>query len=165
MDYLMEHCVLHYDIPHSDSVRGFEPSVVLRPDPSTVDVWRLDMDSEISRYIKGSMDFAPARKQLLATLIMSTMESSQSEVFPCPSGKYTTLEVACPLAGACGVDFWQNQRANPRGGELSTTCYPLITHNMARTLYQTASISSTRRIGVGLVSVRVPLRKAFLICL
>ena len=117
MDYAMEHCVLHFEIPQGG--RHLEPDIRLVPDPSEVDVWVLDMETEMSRHIRGSMDYAPARKHLLTTLRMSMTGQSQSEMFECRSGMYTTVELACSTGErGCDVDFWQSKRAKPIGGEL-----------------------------------------------
>ncbi|RDX57165.1 hypothetical protein OH76DRAFT_1335028 [Lentinus brumalis] len=115
LDYAMERCVVNITIPQQDG--HFDPAVKLA-DPSMVDVWVLDAPTELSRYISGSMERAPARRELLATLTVSRSEASHSSEFHCTSGKFTTVELACsPTHPGCSVDFWQDQRAKPIGGK------------------------------------------------
>lgn len=115
LDYAMERCVVNITIPQQDG--HFDPAVKLA-DPSMVDVWVLDAPTELSRYISGSMERAPARRELLTTLTVSRSEASHSSEFHCTSGKFTTVELACsPTHPGCSVDFWQDQRAKPIGGK------------------------------------------------
>ncbi|KAH9945107.1 uncharacterized protein BXZ73DRAFT_96098 [Epithele typhae] len=116
MDYLMERCVLHWDAPRFSA--GFpNPDIRIDPSPARVDVWLLEREREMSRYLPGSTDFAPARRRLLTTMAVADGAPSESVPFVCPSQKYTTVELTCPAGGgACGVDFWQNRRVHPPGG-------------------------------------------------
>ena len=115
LDYAMERCVLNIILPERNE--DFDPDVKLA-DPSIVDVWLLDAPTEFSKYIKGSMDRAPKRRELLTTLTFSHAGSSRSSEFHCTSGEFTTLELTCsPAHKGCSVDFWQDQRAKPLGGE------------------------------------------------
>ncbi|KAI0359764.1 hypothetical protein OH77DRAFT_1446334 [Trametes cingulata] len=117
LDYAMERCVLVADIP----VPGdkFDPSVSLA-DPTTVDVWRVDARTEISPYIGDTWHRAPKRLDLLTTLTFSHANASRSQEFPCPSGGFTTVELACSKTAGpdakCHVDFWQDRRAKPTKG-------------------------------------------------
>ncbi|KAI0787539.1 hypothetical protein C8Q74DRAFT_1315427 [Fomes fomentarius] len=114
IDYAMERCVLNIVLPERNGT--FDPNVKLA-DPSIVDVWLLDGPTEFSRYIRGSMDYAPKRRELLTTLTFSRSGPSRSSEFHCTSGEFTTLELTCsPTNAGCGVDFWQDQRAKPLGG-------------------------------------------------
>lgn len=111
----MELCVLHIEIPQK--TEEFNPEVKLT-DPSVVDVWLLDAPTEMSRIIVGSMDHAPARRELLASITFSHATDSHSDEFQCDSGGFTTLELVCTTTeSGCNVDFWQDQRAKPIGGE------------------------------------------------
>ena len=115
LDYAMERCVLNITIPQPDG--HFDPAVKLT-NPSMIDVWVLDSLTEFSRYITGSMGNAPSRRELLTTLIVFWSESSHSSAFHCESGEFTTLELVCaPSDPHCSVDFWQDQRAKPIGGQ------------------------------------------------
>ncbi len=109
----MESCVLHAVIPTPGDT--FDPTTQLH-DPSEIDIWFLDVNEELG---SGSMNFAPARRYLLATLTISRSAPTLSEAFRCPSGLFTTIELSCKSATAshCLVDFWQDQRARPLGGE------------------------------------------------
>ncbi|KAI0759040.1 hypothetical protein C8Q74DRAFT_1359986 [Fomes fomentarius] len=123
IDYAMERCVLHTVIPERNGT--FDPDVTLA-DPSMVDVWLLDGPTEFSRYIRGSMEYAPKRRELLTTLTFSRSEPSRSSEFHCTSGEFTTLELTCSPANAgCSVEFWQDQRAKPLGG-LYMVQYPTL---------------------------------------
>ncbi len=114
IDYAMERCVLTIVLPERNGT--FDPNVKLA-DPSVVDVWLLDGPTEFSRYIRGSMDYAPKRRELLTTLTFSRSGPSRSNEFHCTSGEFTTLELTCsPTNAGCSVDFWQDQRAKPLGG-------------------------------------------------
>lgn len=120
LDYAMERCVLNIVLPQPTV--HFDPAVRLS-DPSLVDVWLLDAPTELSRYISGSMDYAPKRRELLTTLTFSHAGLSHSSDFPCTSGMFTTLELTCsPTSSGCSVDFWQDQRAKPVGGESLARC-------------------------------------------
>ena len=115
LDYAMERCVLHVVVPRASG--EFNPDVRLS-DPSNVDIWLLDGRVELSRYVTGSTDYAPPRQMLLTTLSVSEATSSVSESFFCRTGEYTTVELTCaPGFLGCTVDFWQDERAKPRGGE------------------------------------------------
>ncbi len=115
----MERCVLHIEIPRATG--KFDPDVKLS-DPSHVDVWLLDARTELSRYITGSTDYAPPRRDLMATLAISNTSASISETFICRTGEYTTIELTCaPNFVGCAVHFWQDRRVKPRAGECFTT--------------------------------------------
>ena len=126
MDFAMEHCVLHVEVPRPGD--GFDPAVRMAPNPSRIEVWMLAMDTEMSRYIPGSMKNAPSRRRLLTVLEVSTTKPSQSDTFVCPSGQYTTLELACPThsGSSCNVDFWQSKSIDQRAGAWS----PLLCTSM-----------------------------------
>ncbi|KZT07895.1 uncharacterized protein LAESUDRAFT_724363 [Laetiporus sulphureus 93-53] len=114
LDYAMERCILTALLPRH--TEPFDPQVSLR-DPSTVDVWELDTTTEIARYIPDTWHRAAKRRQLFTTLEFSHAGPSNSSEFHCPSNEFTTLEFACsPTKPDCSVDFWQDQRAVPRGG-------------------------------------------------
>lgn len=115
LDYGMERCALHFEVP--SPFERFDPMVNLT-EHSQTDVWVLDSPVELSRYIPGSMEHAPKRRSLLTTLRFSAIESAHFGTFDCPSGEFTTLELTCsPMSLPCNVDFWQDKRAKPRGGE------------------------------------------------
>ena len=141
----MEHCVLHVEVPRPAD--GFDPAVRITPSPSRLEVWTLAMDTEMSRYIPGSMNNAPPRRRLMTELEVSTTKPSQSDVFVCPSGQYTTLEFACPVhsGSPCNVDFWQRKSTEQRGGEcpslLDTSKYLRI----CRCVHNATSVSFSSR--------------------
>lgn len=119
LDYAMEDCILNMSLP-------FEPESGLRPDvnldPScVVDVWILDDSEELAQDIRrgAALSRAPGRRALLTTLPFPTSGSQQSPTFRCPSGAFTTIEIACArTAERCHIDFWQDRRAKPIGGEI-----------------------------------------------
>ncbi|KAI0945778.1 hypothetical protein AcW1_001920 [Taiwanofungus camphoratus] len=118
LDYMMERCVLTASLPRH--TEPSDPATTLY-EPSRVDVWLLDTTTEISPYIVGAWERAPKRRGLLTTLTFSKEGPSTSEEFHCPSGEFTALEFACaPSKPSCSVDFWQDQRAIPRGGVYMT---------------------------------------------
>lgn len=118
LDYAMENCVLNISLPVETA--RFHPDINLTP-TSVIDVWTLEDSAELAQDIRGGTAArAPARRTLLATLPFPTSGSQQSGIFRCPSGAFTTLELACaPRAATCYVDFWQDRRAKPVGGEFS----------------------------------------------
>ncbi|OSC96433.1 hypothetical protein PYCCODRAFT_1379207 [Trametes coccinea BRFM310] len=109
LDYAMEHCVLNLSLPVKSD--RFDPALSV-VDSSLVDIWMLEDSEELTFDIHGLVDKAPQRQELLAMLRYSTTRSVQTQEFHCPSGAFTTLELACsPDASTCHVDFWQDRRA------------------------------------------------------
>ncbi|TBU51886.1 hypothetical protein BD310DRAFT_890241 [Dichomitus squalens] len=114
LDYRMEQCMLHFQVPQP--IQFFDPKANIT-EGSHVEVWILDAPTELSRYIPGSMEFAPTRKSLLTTFRFSSIAHTQFGMFFCPSGGFTMLELTCTIGTMpCHVDFWQDQRAKPQGG-------------------------------------------------
>ncbi|KAL1949596.1 hypothetical protein VTO73DRAFT_8477 [Trametes versicolor] len=115
LDYAMENCVLNISLPVETA--RFHPDINLTP-TTVIDVWTLEDSAEFAQDIRGGAAArAPARRTLLATLPFPSSGSQQSGIFRCPSGAFTTLELACaPRAARCFVDFWQDRRAKPVGG-------------------------------------------------
>ncbi|KAI0833598.1 hypothetical protein BC628DRAFT_1307571 [Trametes gibbosa] len=116
LDYAMESCVVNLSLP-ADTDR-FQPDVKLVKS-SVVEIWTLEGEEELAQDIRGApLASAPRRRALLATLPFPSSGSHLSPAFHCPSGRYTTLELACSDASAaCHVDFWQDRRAKPIGGQ------------------------------------------------
>ena len=115
MDYGMERCMFNASIPtgamHSD------PAVTLT-DPTEVEVWRLNSAStELTPHDPTTWTHAPIRRDLLTTLVFSRVSDSHSAEFACPSGEFTTVELACRRDDAmgCHVDFWQDPETAPGG--------------------------------------------------
>ncbi|KAI0815994.1 hypothetical protein BC628DRAFT_1334874, partial [Trametes gibbosa] len=110
LDYAMENCVVHLSLPVETDT--FQPNTSLAK-TSAVDIWVLEDSEELAQDIRGTaVARAPRRQSLLrlATLPFSASGSHQSPAFRCPSGKYTTLEIACSNASSeCHVDFWQDR--------------------------------------------------------
>ncbi len=127
LDYAMESCILNFSVPVETA--GFHPDVSLAPS-SIIDVWTLADSGELAQDIRGRdiLARAPARRTLLATLPFPASGSQQSKAFHCPSGAFTALELVCShTAPACRVDFWQDRRAKPVGGEyLSPRSDPML---------------------------------------
>lgn len=114
IDYAMEHCVLTASIPRH--TEPHDPAVTLL-DPTDVDIWMLDMTEEMSPHIPGTWERAARRRSLLATMAFSREGQTNSTSFHCASNEYTTLELSCASSeNPCLLDFWQDQRAKPRGG-------------------------------------------------
>ncbi|KAH0584430.1 hypothetical protein H2248_009971 [Termitomyces sp. 'cryptogamus'] len=115
-DFAFESCMLNFEpLARTDS---FDPQVKLGSS-NHVDIWVLDSSTEISRHIGNSWKFAPRRRHKLVTMEISQQDSIASGHFHCPTNQFTTLELACspsPSISSCDVDFWQDQRVNPRGG-------------------------------------------------
>ncbi|CCL98325.1 uncharacterized protein FIBRA_00319 [Fibroporia radiculosa] len=114
LDYAMERCILTVSLPRH--TQPFDPETEVN-DPSVVDIWALDTATEISPHIAGTWERAPQRRELLTTLTFSRTGPSNSSEFRCPSNEFTTLELACTSSmSSCNVNFWQDQKAVPRGG-------------------------------------------------
>lgn len=117
LDYAMESCILNISLPVETA--RFHPDINLTP-TSVISVWSLEDTGEWAQDIRGraARTRAPARRTLVATLPFPTSGSQQSKSFRCPSGAFTTLELVCSrTASTCSVDFWQDRRAKPAGGE------------------------------------------------
>ncbi|KAI9066256.1 hypothetical protein FKP32DRAFT_1589764 [Trametes sanguinea] len=114
LDYAMERCILNLSLPiKSDQ---FDPALNV-VDTSSIDIWMLEDSEELAFDLHGLVEKAPKRRELLATLQYSTTGSVQTQEFHCPSGAFTTLELACSSSDStCHVDFWQDRRAKPTGG-------------------------------------------------
>ncbi|GJE88767.1 hypothetical protein PsYK624_048520 [Phanerochaete sordida] len=113
-DYGMQRCFLNASVPLL--IEKFDPAITLA-EPSVLDVWELDTDMPIARYVRGSRDFAPRRRRLFTTLLVRANGQDVSGEFVCKSNELLTLELACsPSVPSCHVDFWQDRRIEPAGG-------------------------------------------------
>ena len=82
--------------------------------------WALNTTTEMSRYIEGSMDYAPRRKEILTTLELTREDTHTYGEFVCKSNGFLTVELACsPKSPSCFVGFWQDQRACPPRGKFA----------------------------------------------
>ncbi|KAJ8488209.1 hypothetical protein ONZ51_g3697 [Trametes cubensis] len=115
LDYAMESCVLFMSLPAVSAT--YDPEITLTPD-SVIDVWILDESVELAQDMRGSLDRAAARRELLATLAFPASGAAQTKEFLCPSRAFTTLELTCSpkAASGCHVDFWQDRRGKPISG-------------------------------------------------
>lgn len=112
LDYGMERCTLHASLP--DKTDALDPAATI-VHPSTLDIWRLNIDYEITRHRPESWKFAPLRKSLFGTFEFPQGEDWASDDFHCRSLSYTTLEFTCSTKTPdCHVDFWQD-RASANG--------------------------------------------------
>ncbi|KAI0309237.1 hypothetical protein OF83DRAFT_1023730, partial [Amylostereum chailletii] len=103
LDHGMERCTFQLSFPLT--TEGFGP---IATQPGDVDIWVLDAPEEISPHAPESWKHAPRRVELLATLPLSSDAPRLSDEFACPSGGWTTLELACAVSTPrCMVDFWQ----------------------------------------------------------
>ncbi|EDR06627.1 uncharacterized protein LACBIDRAFT_294591 [Laccaria bicolor S238N-H82] len=107
LDYGMERCTLHASLP--DKTDALDPAATI-VHPSTLDIWRLNIDYEITRHRPESWKFAPLRKSLFGTFEFPQGEDWASDDFHCRSLSYTTLEFTCSTKTPdCHVDFWQDR--------------------------------------------------------
>ena len=107
LDYGMERCTLHASLP--DKTDALDPATTIVY-PSTLDIWRLNIDSEITQHRPESWKIAPKRKSLFGTFEFPQGEDWASDDFHCLSLSYTTLEFTCSAKTPdCHVDFWQNR--------------------------------------------------------
>ncbi|KAH9847673.1 hypothetical protein C2E23DRAFT_889780 [Lenzites betulinus] len=115
LDYAMESCVVNLSLPVE--TEKFQPDIDL-VEHSMIDIWALEDTEELAQDIRGALlARAPRRRTLLATLPFPASGSRQSPEFRCPSGKFTTIELACSnVNAACLVEFWQSRRVKPVGG-------------------------------------------------
>jgi len=113
LDFGMEKCVLHVIAPPKTMKHNPETRI----DPSSrLDVWLLDSTTEISVYLPGSWDHAPARRTKLATFSFSEGAKLSSGEFRCVSGQFSTFEFSCSKETTnCFVDFWQVKGAPLNG--------------------------------------------------
>jgi hypothetical protein len=110
-DFDMEDCVLSVTVP--TSTNDFDPATSLI-DGSLVDVWALADAEEL--FLHGTSRIASPRRHKMMTVNLARATNSTSSPFQCPSGNFTTLELACSgQGGVCSVDFWQT-RAVKTGG-------------------------------------------------
>jgi hypothetical protein len=101
----MERCILSVSIPPPSD--KFEPAASIL-DMSHVDIWQLDpLAEEFAPHI--SWGTAPARHQKLMAMDFGLGVNVSSAVYTCPSGAFSTFELACAGTGPCKVDFWQTR--------------------------------------------------------
>uniref|UniRef100_A0A8H8CK02 Ubiquitin 3 binding protein But2 C-terminal domain-containing protein n=1 Tax=Psilocybe cubensis TaxID=181762 RepID=A0A8H8CK02_PSICU len=113
IDFGMENCSLSFSIPPLTT--SFDPSSIAQ-NGSVIDIWTLNMSHEISRYIGKSWKFAPLRGSRFG-IIHLDHRGSDLVPFLCRSNHFSTFELACsPDSPECHVDFWQDQRAEPKAG-------------------------------------------------
>ncbi|TFK23512.1 hypothetical protein FA15DRAFT_462935 [Coprinopsis marcescibilis] len=110
LDYGMERCILHATFPNR--TKELNPAIEVAPF-STINVWRLDRDHEISPRNPDSWKYAPNRKSLLALFDFPSSGTWSSKEFNCDSLSFVTLEFACASSN-CHVEFWQD-RISPNG--------------------------------------------------
>ncbi|KAI0331102.1 hypothetical protein GY45DRAFT_663289 [Cubamyces sp. BRFM 1775] len=107
LDYGMEECRLTITIPTSDT--GFDPAVILRK-PANVDIWFLNNSQELNPAMHGSWAPVASRIGFYTTLSLPSSDSVEhmTPAFACPSGGFTTVELACATTSPdCYLDFWQ----------------------------------------------------------
>lgn len=131
MDYGMEKCSLRYSKPSSNSSLGLSGIHA----SSVIDIWGLSTDVEISRHIGDTWRYAPPRVEKVASISVGDLEltgttSTAYYDFRCRSNEFSTFELACSTLSKespCYVDFWQDQRSEPRTGESLSLKFPSIT--------------------------------------
>jgi hypothetical protein len=116
LDYGMETCTLNITQPLRSSV--FDPAARFA-ETSSIDVWHLEVAGELSPHRPEIWSHAPVRTQVLTTVDWTAGATLSSPEFLCKSGGWSSFELACSPSNSqeCLVDFWQDQRASPPGGE------------------------------------------------
>ncbi|KXN85056.1 hypothetical protein AN958_11729 [Leucoagaricus sp. SymC.cos] len=148
-DYAMEKCTLKAVIPDYAENKPFNDNIV--------DIWLLDTSDEISAQLPNTWTHAPERRNLLTSLTISPT-SDPSYEFDCRSNEFTTFELACPSSPnlRCHVDFWQDRRKLPTGGELYSNPqyldYLIITH---RCIHYSKAWSGLKGAGVMLRLIHI----------
>lgn len=99
---------MHIEVPPSRETR------IVPTSNAIVEVWELDTDGEISRFVKSSWTSAPPRRRLHGIVSLHDNATASLSEFVCSSGGFSTFELSCSMHQKdCSVDFWQIKELSP----------------------------------------------------